>query len=146
VLGKLTADCTPVSFDATTRTARSSAHDLSHGNLPTTAASTDAATAPGAAVAVSTFTQPGTVSQAGESHRRKTPVRPSSAHAHRKTESSQVDKENVGNVSAKKPCGVGDKGGDKEQKSGPMRKVARDYGSIDASQTFDAVLKIRFGL
>jgi len=86
------------------------------------------------------------VSQAGESHRRKTPVRPSSAHAHRKTESSQVDKENVGNVSAKKPCGVGDKGGDKAQKSGPMRKVARDYGSIDASQTFDAVLKIRFGL
>ena len=146
MLGKLTADRTSVSFDATTRTARLSAHELAHGNLPSAAASTDAATAPGVAVAASTFNQPGKVSQASESNRRKTPVRPSSAHAHRKSEGSQVDKENVGNVSAKKPCGVGEKGGDNELKSGLVRKVARDYSSSDASQTFDAVLKIRFGL
>jgi hypothetical protein len=146
VLGKLTADCTSVSFDATMRTARSSAHELAHGNLPTTAASTDAATAPGAAVDVSILTRQGTVSQAGQSQRRKTPVRTSSAHAHRKSEGAQVDKENVGNVFAKKPCGVGDKDGDKELKSGPVRKFARDYSSSDPSQTFDAVLKTRFGL
>ena len=133
VLGKLTADCAPASVVPVTCPTVSSAQQLADADLPT-ASCAHAATSPGAC-------------QASESHRVKTQARPSSAHARRKSEGAHVDKENMSNGSLQKSGGAGGKGVDKGLKSSLVKKAARDHGgSSDASQTFDAVLKSRFGL